>query len=109
MFHLLVPLASLILAAPVPTDDPVRTFTFRYATTVGPVVGAMLFWFLREGVESFIRELSEQGWLPDILADFLDGAEGAISIALMGIGLVALMALRPQGIFGRRRNLHLGT
>ena len=79
------------------------------ATTVGPVVGAMLFWFLREGVESFIRELSAQSWLPSALADFLDGAEGAISVALMGVGLVALMALRPQGIFGRRRNLHLGT
>ena len=79
------------------------------ATTVGPVVGAMLFWFLREGVESFIREFSGLGWLPDGLAGFLDGAEGGISIALMGIGLIALMALWPQGVFGRRRNLHLGT
>ncbi len=79
------------------------------ATTVGPVVGAMLFWFLREGVESFIREFSGLGWLPDGLAGFLDGAEGAISIALMGIGLIALMALWPQGVFGRRRDLHLGT
>ncbi len=79
------------------------------ATTVGPVVGAMLFWFLREGVESFIRELSAQSWLPSALAEFLDGAEGAISVVLMGAGLVALMAVRPQGIFGRRRDLHLGT
>lgn len=79
------------------------------ATTAGPVVGAILFWFLREGVESFIRELSAQSWLPDLLADFLDGSEGAISIIFMGVGLVALMALRPQGILGRRRDLHLGT
>ncbi len=79
------------------------------ATTVGPVVGAMLFWFLREGVESFIRELGEENWLPNILADFLDGSEGAISTGLMGIGLIALIALRPQGIFGKRKDLHLGT
>lgn len=79
------------------------------ATTAGPVVGAILFWFLREGVESFIRELSAQSWLPDLLADFLDGSEGAISVIFMGIGMIALMALRPQGILGRRRDLHLGT
>ncbi len=79
------------------------------ATTIGPVVGAMLFWFLREGMESFIRDLSAQSWLPQFLADFLDGSEGAISVALMGAGLVAMMALHPQGIFGRRRDLHLGA
>lgn len=77
------------------------------ATTAGPIVGAMLFWFVREGTESFIRQLSDQDWLPGFLADFLDGSEGAISISLTGLGLILLIAYRPQGIFGNRRELKL--
>lgn len=79
------------------------------ATSFGPVVGAIIFLFLREGVESFIREFSGQSWLPGFLADFLDGSEGAISIALAGLGLMLLVAFRPQGIFGRRQDLQLSA
>lgn len=77
------------------------------ATPVGPIVGAMLFWFLREASESFVRQLSAQDWLPGFLANFLDGSEGAISISLTGLGLILLVAFRPQGIFGNRRELKL--
>ncbi|MFQ5380196.1 MAG: branched-chain amino acid ABC transporter permease [Dehalococcoidia bacterium] len=76
------------------------------ATTAGPIVGAVLFWFLREATESFTRELSSQDWLPGFL-DFMDGSEGAISIALTGLGLILLITYRPQGIFGKREELQL--
>jgi transglutaminase-like putative cysteine protease len=47
MIRLAAPLASLILITPALADDAVRTFTFRYATTVGPVevgVGPVHVW-----------------------------------------------------------------
>ena len=37
MIRLSVAFASLILAAPAFAADEVRRFTFRYATTVGPI------------------------------------------------------------------------
>ena len=77
------------------------------ATTLGPVAGAILFWFLREATESFVRELSAQSWLPDLIADRLDGSEGAISVALTGLGLILLVIFRPQGIFGSREKMQL--
>ena len=77
------------------------------ATTVGPVVGAILFWFMRVGIESFIRELSAQSWPPDWLTSFLDGQEGVISTLFMGLLLIVLMVFRPQGIFGNREEVGL--
>lgn len=77
------------------------------ATPIGPVVGAMLFWFMRVGIESFIRELSAQTWPPDWLTSFLDGQEGVISVACMGMVLILLMVFRPQGIFGNREEVVL--
>ena len=77
------------------------------ATRIGPVVGAMLFWFMRIGIESFVRELSDQTWPPEWLTSFLDGQEGVISTAVMGLLLVLLMVFRPQGIFGSREEVVL--
>ena len=77
------------------------------ATTVGPVVGASLCWFMRVGIESFIRELSAQSWPPDWLTSFLDGQEGVISTLFMGLLLIVLMVFRPQGIFGNREEVVL--
>ncbi len=77
------------------------------ATYVGPVVGAILFWFLREWIESFLRQLTAEAWLPDAVADFLDGAEGVISVAMVGLTLVLLMLFRPQGIAGNRTEMQL--
>ena len=77
------------------------------ATRIGPVVGAMIFWFLKEGLETTLRQIAEVDALPDVLTDFVDGSEGAISIALVGVSLMALMAFRPQGIFGDRTQMVL--
>ncbi|MDE0214951.1 MAG: branched-chain amino acid ABC transporter permease [bacterium] len=77
------------------------------ATYLGPVLGAVLFWFLREWIESFLRQLASESWLPAAAADFLDGAEGIISVAMVGLALVLLMLFRPQGLTGNRTELHL--
>ncbi len=77
------------------------------ATYLGPVLGAVLFWFLREWIESFLRQLTAESWMPNPVADFLDGSEGIISVALVGVALVVLMVFRPQGIVGNRREMQL--
>ncbi len=77
------------------------------ATYLGPVLGAVLFWFLREWIESFLRQIVEEAWLPDVVADFFDGAEGVISVAMVGVALILLMLLRPQGIVGNRTEMQL--
>ena len=67
------------------------------ATYLGPVLGAILFWFLREWIESFLRQLAAEAWLPNAVADFIEGSEGVISVAMVGLALILLMLLRPQG------------
>ena len=75
------------------------------ATYTGPVIGAILFWFLREWVESFLRQLAAEAWLPNPIADFLGGAEGIISVGLVGLALILLILFRPQGIVGNRTEM----
>lgn len=77
------------------------------ATRIGPVLGAMLFWFLRVGIESLVREIAGQSWPPDFIVDFLDGREGLVSIICMGMMLIGLMIYRPQGLFGNKEEIVL--
>ncbi|MDP8960623.1 MAG: branched-chain amino acid ABC transporter permease [Actinomycetota bacterium] len=72
------------------------------ATTAGPVFGSILFWFLIAGTDSLLRQASEAGLLPVVSTNV-----GAVSLILVGIGLVLLMVFRPQGIFGDRREMLL--
>lgn len=76
------------------------------ATTWGPVVGTMIFWFLFQGLSSLLREADRVGVLPE----FMGGAEniGAMAIGLIGVGVMVLIVFRPEGIFGNRRELALG-
>ncbi|MEX0868499.1 MAG: branched-chain amino acid ABC transporter permease [Nitriliruptoraceae bacterium] len=67
------------------------------ATVIGPLVGSLLFWFVLLSVESVLR----QGAVVD------SGAIGAIRLMLVGVVLVVLMAFRPQGIFGNKREMML--
>lgn len=75
------------------------------ATRIGPIVGAVIFWFLFSGVQVSVREM--QG--ADMLPGFLSGANavGASALILMGTALVLLVVFRPQGIFGDPRELKL--
>ena len=73
----------------------------------GPIIGAMIFWFLKEALETTLRQVAEIDSLPNLITDFVDGSEGAISIATVGLSLMLLMAFRPQGIFGDRTQMVL--
>lgn len=72
------------------------------ATITGPVVGAVLFWFLFEGMDGFVGAAVELGWL----GPWFDSTDvGPIRFALFGLGLMLLMIFRPQGILGSREEL----
>ena len=75
------------------------------ASKLGPIVGAVIFWFLYAGFQSLLRQADQE----DLIPGFLSGSEavGAISLILVGIALMALMVFRPQGIFGDRNEMRL--
>lgn len=68
-------------------------------TVWGPILGSVMFWFLFEFFEELFFDIVEAGWLGG-LVDVTD--VGAIRFALFGLGLMVLMAFRPQGVFGSR-------
>lgn len=68
-------------------------------TIWGPVIGAVVFQFLFFLFDGFMRESQEAGWY----GDWLDATDAQqVKLVLVGIGLMLLMAFRPQGFFGHR-------
>jgi branched-chain amino acid transport system permease protein len=73
------------------------------ARVKGPIVGAMIFWFLIAFVDNVLAEFTRDnpdlpGWI------ILDGNNfGQVKFILVGVGLVLLVVFRPQGIFGDKR------
>ena len=73
------------------------------ARVFGPIVGAVIFWFLLVFIGQFLTEAINAGWI-----SFLEPTDvGPIRFILVGIGLMLLMIFRPQGIFGDRKELAL--
>ncbi len=68
---------------------------------LAPIIGATIFWFLLQFTDGLLREAVDAGWLGFIEASDI----AAIRFALVGLGLMLLMALRPQGILGNREEL----
>lgn len=75
------------------------------ATRAGPIVGAWIFWFIVSGIDSFMRQAQRADLLPDVIAG--PDVVGVTSIAVVGLGLMLVLAFRPQGIFGSRREMVL--
>jgi neutral amino acid transport system permease protein len=76
------------------------------ARVLGPVVGAMIFWFLLSFADNILRQGYGQGYFPNWLMNTsTDVAQ--VRFMLVGLGLMLLMVFRPQGIFGNRRELEL--
>ncbi|MFP4149224.1 MAG: branched-chain amino acid ABC transporter permease [Nitriliruptoraceae bacterium] len=74
------------------------------ASTWGPAVGAVLFWFLLGSLQSTMRRLSDAGALPEF---FGANAVGAITLTFVGALIMLLMIYRPQGILGDKKELQL--
>jgi branched-chain amino acid transport system permease protein len=101
-----------ISTSAVQPDSFVPDFTFflytmlilgGVARVMGPVLGALIFWFLLVFIERVIVELVQSGTIT-----FLSITQiGPIRFILVGLGLMALMIFRPQGILGDRKELAL--
>jgi neutral amino acid transport system permease protein len=75
------------------------------ATSIGPIVGAMLFWALFSFTDNFLRQAQSADWIPEWL---MDGTQvGQIRVMLVGLALMLLPVFRPQGIFGDKREIQL--
>jgi len=72
------------------------------ATTWGPVIGAMLFWFLTQALDTALRQAIEGGYLGGAI-DTTD--TGPIRFAFVGLALILLMAFRPHGLMGEREDV----
>jgi neutral amino acid transport system permease protein len=75
------------------------------ARTWGPVVGGALLLFLVQFADTALKALISNGIIPDTLLSQTDVAQ--LRFVLIGVGLMALLVFRPQGIFGDRREVML--
>jgi branched-chain amino acid transport system permease protein len=74
-------------------------------TIIGPVFGAVIFQFLFFFFDSFMSSAQQAGWFGEVL-DATDAAQ--VKLVLVGVGLMTLMAFRPQGIFGNKEEMLVG-
>ncbi|MGH3914269.1 MAG: branched-chain amino acid ABC transporter permease [Pseudonocardiaceae bacterium] len=75
------------------------------ARVVGPVIGAMIFWFVLSITDNFLRQAIAGS---DPLITFIDSQDvGAIRFILVGVALALLMIFRPQGILGNKEEVQL--
>jgi branched-chain amino acid transport system permease protein len=71
------------------------------ARVLGPIIGAIIFFFLYGFVDVALRQAIGAGYI-----DFLVANEvGIVRQMLVGAGLMALMVFRPQGIIGDKREV----
>jgi branched-chain amino acid transport system permease protein len=75
------------------------------ARVLGPVVGAIIFWFLINFVGQVFSSATG-GTDPLIPSWIMDSNQASLTrFIIVGLGLMLLMIFRPQGIFGDRREL----
>jgi ABC-type branched-subunit amino acid transport system permease subunit len=75
------------------------------ARVLGPIAGALIFWFLISFLDSFFSDATEG---PDpLIPTWIMTHEQAslMRFIVLGLALMGLMIFRPQGIFGDRREL----
>jgi neutral amino acid transport system permease protein len=76
------------------------------AKVTGSIVGPMLFWAIYAFIESVLREIVRDGPLRWGGHTIIQSTQvGQVVFMFMGAMLIALMAFRPQGLFGNRREL----
>jgi len=75
------------------------------ARILGPIVGGMILLFLVQFADTGLKALISNGIIPETLLSQTDVA--SLRFVLIGVGLMALLVFRPQGIFGDRREVML--
>ncbi|CAB4688200.1 MAG: branched-chain amino acid ABC transporter permease [Actinobacteria bacterium] len=75
------------------------------ATVFGPIVGSMIFWVLLSLTEGVLQGLVNMGVITFLSTDQI----GPVRFILIGLGLMALVVFRPQGIFGNKKELQFNV
>lgn len=75
------------------------------ARVLGPVAGAVIFWFLLSFLDLFFSQASSNGLIPTSI--MTQNQASLMRFIFMGLALMLLMIYRPQGIFGDRKELAL--
>jgi branched-chain amino acid transport system permease protein len=73
-------------------------------TVLGPVLGAVVFWFLLSFADSALRQAVGAGYLPEVVSA---ADVGALRFALVGLLLMLLLVYRPQGVLGNAEQMRL--
>jgi ABC-type branched-subunit amino acid transport system permease subunit len=104
---------ALRQASVVPSDYGTNITFFAYTAlliggagrVLGPVVGAVIFWFLLSGLGNFFSQATSGAdpLIPEWL--MTQTQSSLVRFILVGLGLMLLMIFRPQGIFGDRREI----
>ena len=71
------------------------------ATIFGPLLGAVIFWVLQAFLGSILPAMADVG----LLGGLSSSQAGALRFVLVGILLVLIVVIRPQGIVGDKREL----
>jgi neutral amino acid transport system permease protein len=79
------------------------------ARVFGPVVGAVLFWFLISVLGNFFSQATSGAdpLMPTWLMD--QNQASLVRFIVLGLALMLLMVFRPQGIFGDKRELAINV
>ncbi|MHB1130297.1 MAG: branched-chain amino acid ABC transporter permease [Ilumatobacteraceae bacterium] len=78
------------------------------ARVMGSIVGPMMFWGLYVFSDNFLRQLVQSQPLRIGSVTIIQSTQvGAVNYMLVGLGLILLMARRPQGVFGNRQEMAL--
>jgi neutral amino acid transport system permease protein len=73
------------------------------AQVLGPVLGAIVFFFLISFVDVALRQAVEADYVPNGL--LVSNEVGIVIQMIVGLGIMALMIFRPQGIVGDKREV----
>jgi len=102
---------ALKQASVIPTDYATDITFFCYTAlliggagrVLGPVIGAIIFWFLLSFLGGFFTRAAAADIIPSVI--MTDTQASLVRFILVGLGLMLLMIYRPQGIFGDRREI----
>jgi branched-chain amino acid transport system permease protein len=106
---------GIILAAEKQSAQPMEygtTLTFfaftivilgGLATARGPIIGAILFWFILQFVDNVLEQVARNGLAPTWLVNSNNFSQ--VKFILAGFALALLVIFRPQGIYGNKREM----
>ncbi|NQX11987.1 branched-chain amino acid ABC transporter permease [Microbacteriaceae bacterium VKM Ac-2855] len=76
------------------------------ATVFGPVAGSIIFWVTLGLTDGLLTLGIDSGVLSNDIIHLTTVQTGPIRFIIVGIALMLLVIFRPQGIFGKKKDLH---